>query len=384
MPGHSSPRLSHLPAWTASPSRTRVIQVAACFLAAAALCPLHAQDPEPPPPSNLYTLHVYANLMQFPTVVLDQDLKPIPPVPREKFAITIDGGPIFHPTKMRVEGDDPISLAVLLDAGGDQSGTVQAFSQSLRQLVPGYLHPRDRVSIYALDCALERTLRDEPAVNAEIIATGISTALTAPGLHGKKLKSACKYSLHLWDALTLIAADMDKSTGRRVLLVVSLGRENDSKIKFSVVSDSLSGRAIAVFGLRDPREYVGDVHSMQSMNTMGRGNISIVSGGTDNDLFEEICARNGGMVLNTSPMSVTTSLQHLVDLLRGRYIIEFPRPIDKAPADHIIDIKVAGANAFIRSTGGSYPLPDPAVLADPNTIPTTESPAKIGNRRPKS
>src|ERR1700744_5922254 len=102
-----------------------------------------AQD-DPPPPANLYTLHVYTNLMQFPTVVLGPDLKPLPPVPRDKFNITIDGGPIFHPTKMRIEGDDPISLAVLLDAGGDQKGVLRAFAQSFPQVIPGLLHSQDR------------------------------------------------------------------------------------------------------------------------------------------------------------------------------------------------------------------------------------------------
>jgi hypothetical protein len=355
--------------------------LAAIFLMAA--LPLHAQD-EPPPPSNLYTLHVYANLMQFPAIVLGDDLRPVKPVPREGFAITIDGGPVFHPTKMRIEGDDPISLAVLLDAGGDQSGVVQAIPQALAQLVPGVLHPRDRVSIYAMDCALIRTLKDEPAVNALAIANGVSGALTAPGLHGKKMKSACKYSLHLWDALVTVAQDIGGLPGRRVILVVSLGREGASKTPVSDASDDLSGKGIAVFGLRDPLEYLGEVRSMRSVAPSGRGRNSLSGDGTDEDLFGEICARNGGMILDALPLTVSKSLQHMVELLRGRYIIEFPRPIDKTPASHLIDIKVAGSNDFIRPTGGSYPLPDPALLADPNTIPTAESPAKMGTRRPKS
>src|SRR5580698_1951598 len=112
---------------------------AIALAAAATLAPVFAplwaplwaqQQDDPPPPPNLYTLHVYTNLMQFPTIVLGPDLNPMKPVPREKFNVTIDGGPIFHPTKMRIEGDDPISLAVLLDAGGDQSSVLHAFAEA--------------------------------------------------------------------------------------------------------------------------------------------------------------------------------------------------------------------------------------------------------------
>ena len=37
---------------------------------------------EPPPPPGLYTLHVYANLAQVPTLVINPDSKPFPPLTR--------------------------------------------------------------------------------------------------------------------------------------------------------------------------------------------------------------------------------------------------------------------------------------------------------------
>ena len=352
-------------------------------LALAVFAPLYTQaqgldDPAPPP--NLYTLHVYANLMQFPTLVLGTDLRPMKPVPREKFDISIDGGPIFHPTKMRLEGDDPISLAVLLDAGGEQSGVVRGFAQAFAQLIPGWLHPQDRVSIYAVDCTVMRTLKDTPAVAPEHITEGVVNVLAAPRLHGTKTKPACGYSLHLWDAMTVVAQDLGDSPSRRVLLVVSRGRENGSKNNFAAAADYLSSEGVAVFGLRDNSGYG------QSMSPFGapmarRGNLGGIGSLNEDDLLGMMCARNGGMVLDASNPGVAESLQHLIELLRGRYIIEYPRPDDKKAAVHTLDITIAGTNAFIRPTGGSSPIPDPAIAADPNTVPSTPSPAKAGNRR---
>src|SRR5665213_187340 len=187
--------------------RRSAIVLAAAAVFATVLPAVRAQQQDgPPPPPNLYTLHVYTNLMQFPTVVLGPDLKPIPPVPREKFDITLDGGPVSHPTNIRTEGAAPISLAVLLDAGGEQSGVLRAFAQSFPQLLPGSLHPDDRISIYAVDCTVMRSLKDVPAVDPALIAQGIANALAAPRLHGKKTRPSCGYDLRLWDAISVIAS----------------------------------------------------------------------------------------------------------------------------------------------------------------------------------
>jgi hypothetical protein len=362
--------------------RCRPTLAAAVAVFATVFPSLHAQDQDPePPPPNLYTLNVYANLMQFPTIVLSQDLQPIPPVPLEKFAIKLDGGPVFHPTKMRIEGDDAISLAVLLDAGGGQNDVMEAFARSFPQLVPSQFHPQDKISVYAIDCAVVRSLKPVPAVNAETINKGIADALIAPGLHGNKTKAACGYELHLWDAIAQVAQDLGDSAGRRVILVVSGGRERDSKTSFAAANMFVGSKGVAIFGLRDSQAYERDL-ALQSDDGLKRtwGNPAIDS--TREDLFAQICANNGGTVLNYDPRSTMVDLRHFIDILRARYILEFPRPEDKTAAHHRLDIYIPGSTAMVRSTGGWAPIPNPSILADPSTVPTAPSPAKIGTRHP--
>jgi len=356
---------------------------ALAFSAAAVFAPVRAQQPDdPPPPPNLYTLHVYTNLMQFPTIVLGPDLRPMKPVPLEKFNISIDGGAIFHPTKIRIEGDDPISLAVLLDAAGEQSGALRNFAQNFAQLFPGSLHPQDRVSVYAVDCKLMRTLKDVPAADPETIAKGITTVLEGPGLHGEKTKPTCGYQLHLWDAVNVVAHDLGGLPGRHVLLIVSQGHDIGSKQTIASVSDYLTRSSIAVFALRDSWEY-GKGPTLQSAGNRGR---SATFGDINDspDPLAAICANNGGLILDTEYPGVAKDLQHVVELLRGRYIIEYPRPDDKQPIVHSLDITIAGVDAFVRPTGDSSPIPDPAIANAPNTLPSTPSPAKVGNHRPRN
>jgi len=63
---------------------------------------LLAQSTPPAPPSESpgYTLHVYVNLVQIPTLVPNQSFSPIPPIDLDEFNISLDSGPRFHPTHM--------------------------------------------------------------------------------------------------------------------------------------------------------------------------------------------------------------------------------------------------------------------------------------------
>jgi hypothetical protein len=364
------------------------------LLLAAALTPgfnpSHAEAQEPQP----YTLHVYTNLMQFPTVVLSQDFKPLPPVPREKFDITLDGGPIFHPTKMRIEGDDPLSLFVLLDVSGTQSTLLQSFVRNFSKLIPdplhrsdqipptGYLHPNDRISIYAMDCTLAHSILDEPAVDSARIQRAIDNVLETPNLHGKRNKPACGSHLALWDSITYLAKKLGELPGRRVILVVSLGQDTASKSPYSLVSPYISGKGIAVFGMRDNREYEQERPYLSGADVSEPTTNLASSSRRSEDLFSALCNNNGGAVLDNYGEAMQKNLARFIGILRNRYILEYPRPDDTKPITHVINVKIEGMNAFIRPTGGASPLPDPAVLADPNTLPSAPSPAKAGKHRP--
>ena len=66
------------------------------------------------------TLHVYENLLQVPVLVLRPDRDHIPkPIDADRFSVSLDAGPWFPATHVRREGDDPISLSILLDVTGD-------------------------------------------------------------------------------------------------------------------------------------------------------------------------------------------------------------------------------------------------------------------------
>ena len=346
-----------------------------------------------------YTLHAYANRIQVPALVLGEDLKPLPSVKREQFAISLDHGPAFQPAQMRIEGDDPISLAVLLDARGDQDGILKQFAQALPGLAPNYLHPADHVSIYAIDCALNQSADQVPAQTAALQA-GVVRALASPGLHGAGLhgagqRGACGESIRLWDAVAKVAETLGAQPGRRVLLVVSKGMDGRSASGFAETVHAAESRSVAIFGLRY-LETVDDTPIKFSGNTLTYHNgpaavstVTVATGG-DPNFFDQMCESTGGLAFNLwNPQlnhrqipAVAPSLENMIKLLRSRYILEFPRPDAYAPGQHYVTVSVPQTHPLVLTTGVAYQSANPALYADPSTVRSDPSPAALGPRRP--
>jgi hypothetical protein len=339
-----------------------------------------------------YTLHVYPGAVQIPALVVDEDRKSIPSVQLQQFAISLDHGPTFRPTTMRIEGDDPISLAVLLDARGDQDDILKEFGKAVSSLVPKYLHPADLVSIYAIDCAFAETADQVPA-DAAALKAGVASALAFPGLHGTQQHGTCGSSIRLWDAIVNVAETLGNRPGRRILLVVSRGTDAKSENGFAETVHAAESRSVTIFGLRY-WEYVDTTPIKFSGNTLTVHNapVGTVTGssGGDPDLFDQMCESTGGLafnlwnpeLLNRLTPDVAPQLAKMVTLLRGRYILEFPRPNGYAPGRHNVVVSVPRTHHLVLTTGVTYQNLDPALLTDPTTVPSDPSPAEFGPRRP--
>jgi len=357
----------------------RIVRQVAVLLMAAP----HAASPQRPAEAPAttetpYVLHVYTNLIQLPSLVLDDDLRTVPPVPREKFEVRIDSGPPFRPTGLRREGNDPISLGVLLDVSGDQDELIQTLIESLPTLAPDSLHPQDHVSVFALDCKLIRSLNDMPA-NAAVLKKGLEAVMQAPGLHGTRKHGACGGTLVLRNALVKVSQTLGEMPGRRVLLAVTDGHDGGSSIAWEQAQHYAASQGVAVFGIRDGAD---GTNALPSGSSSRRGSPAIMFGLPDEDRFRELCESNGGVVLTTNRYELHRSLMQFVTYLRDRYIVEFPRPDDSQPGLHQIAVTVAKTRYIVRSTGVSVSLPDPDLANDPNTLPVSKSPATFGTHKP--
>jgi hypothetical protein len=312
------------------------------------------------------TLHVYADLVQVPTLVLTGNMTALQAQIEEKrFAVSIDSGPWFQVTHARLEGNDPISLSILLDT--NSVDFMPGIGDPISALAPSLLSPRDHVSIYAMDCGLTRSLNNVPASSGEL-KTGVDALVWTT--RGLRKDTPCKQKpVHLWDAIGYVASQLTKLPGRRVILVVTDGHDRGSTRRWSEVRFYTQAVGVAVFGVTGMPVVISDSSGIVLRK--------------DRTSLQAICEMSGGMLTMTYPALTGKALQRTIEMLRGRYIVEFPRPSNSTQGEHDMRIRIAnGESYFIRPSGISVPIPDTALKSDPSTVQADPSHApEQGKRR---
>ena len=308
-----------------------------------------------------YTLHAYSNLVDIPTLVLSPNSKPLAAIDEGQFSISLDDGPRFRPTYVRREADDPLRLALLLDLSGSANGLLPALSKSIRTWTTHSLRSTDHVSVYAIDCHVIRTLLDAPA-DPELLQTAVDHAIHDPGVHGKKTHSACGNSVHLWDAMAFIAQELGQYHGRRVLLTLSDGEDAGSKFEAASVESRAVFKSVTFFNLTPPSP-----ETISLMNAPNEG------------ALQHLCAISGGISIPTRSAGLADDLERVITMLRGRYILEFPRPSNASRGFHRIDVTIDHRDALIRPAGISVPMPDPATGKDPDARCRATTPRTPGS-----
>jgi hypothetical protein len=337
------------------------VAVRACVWGLVCACSVAAQTPMD---ASSPTLHVYTNLVQIPTLVLGHNLKPIAPIDERSFFVSLDGGPKLRATHARLEGDDAISLAILIDLSPSNPWAMWSANQAIENLAPLSLHAKDEVSIYALSCELIH-LADPGATGSASLTRQVDLVLQrSQSPDERDAKGRCRNSIYLWDSLATVAQALSARPGRRVILAVTDGVDRGSRNSWNALRDFAQTRSVAVFGLVPPEE-------LKANNF------------TQNETpFNEVCQLSGGILLPTAAKDLARQLAWAVTLIRGRYIVEFPRPVTTVGGYHGLAVTIAGRQAFIRPTGAQVPTDDPAILNDPTTVPSDPSRTpQLGNRK---
>jgi hypothetical protein len=344
---------------------TRLVILIVFAFGGVSRCPGEQGAPAQDAASRPYTLHVYEDQVQVPTLVLNAQQGSYPNLGPKDFAITLDGGPPFHPSHLRLQGDDPMNLAVLMDASAS-GGLSLSLMKAASKLTADILSPRDSLSVFAFDCNLIRSGLALPA-SSSALASKAEEALQYPTLHrSRNRNSGCGKRFGLWDAIGEVARDMQDLPGRKVVLVLTDGKNTESKNTWETVRHFTVTFSIAVFALRPP---------LQADLSFG-----ILSPGQVSADFEEklglLCNGTGGLSLTATPQTLAPMISRVIGLLRGRYILEFPRASNQVVGYHEIAVTVNDPIAIVRVSGVSVPLRDPHLLEDPSTVPidTTKEP----------
>ncbi len=336
-----------------------------------------AQNEQPVPviPGQPYTLHVYEDLVDIPALVLNALHGSYGGLTKAHFTIRLDSGPPFHPRHVRLQGTDPVDFAVLLDASeSTNTEPVRGLDQGLASLPPQLFHEADRLSVFAFDCNLVRSIKDEIASGAAV-RDGVRQALNSAALHAEKTSAApCETHVQLWDAVGAVLMQLSQVPGRRVLLVISSGVDTGSRHTWSEVRRYADSASIAIFGLRPAVQPAGMRSGIQS------GGHFIVW--DREDPFSMLCAGTGGLVMTVFSTSLGPSVDRIVDLVRHRYILQFARPANGTSGQHTIDVTITDSSAIVRTSGVAFPPEDKRHRGDASIVPTDPSRApRLGSRK---
>ena len=317
------------------------------------------------------TLRVYADLVQLPTLVLNLNRQPIRSLGQRKFVVRIDGGPPLHLTHVRLEGDDPIALSVLLDIKAIPAEELAKLPGALAGLAPKSLHPVDEVSVYTLDCQLMRTAAEGPTTPEGLQKAATVALNTSQGSEKPRSKESCRDRWTLLDAVSSATRRLAQQPGRRVILLVTNGAGADSQPAWEAVRQLAQMSGVAIFAMVPTDHGLVPVQNSRSGAVLEWRPTDAIK-----DL-NTLCETSGGMILNSSPRSLDAQLRNFISLLRGRYILEFRRPATAAGM-HNLNVSIEKMPAFIRPSGSSFPLPDPELEKNPMSPPDQPEAPDVG------
>ena len=320
------------------PVRVYVVSFLLSFVAQVGL----AQDRSPADPT---TLRVFITQLQVAALVMDGDRKPVPNLDPTRFRLSFDGQKPFPPTLVRREGDDPISLAVVLDLSAPHAYQ-DHLVDALAALRESSLLPHDRLLLFAADCRFLSMPGNLATLDA--VRKAANLLISNPDLHrsGEKIGS-CANHLQLWDGALVALQQLSTQPGRHILLLVSNGADTASIATLDHLAHYASFTATTVFTLV----------SNNGVQQSARANSP-----------ELLASSSGGWVLDPPGKDVAQSFASFIALLRNRYVLEFPRPSTLKPGNHQLAVSVAHSVYTVRNSGFWTPVSDPTTIKDPNTI----------------
>lgn len=299
--------------------------------------------PDNPAP---YTLHLYARLVEIPTIIFFPRGRRPPVLDPKLVNIQLNADKPFHPASLRLEGEDPLSIAMLFDVSGDDKNFLSDFQKDFAGWASKSLHTQDRVSIYTLDCNLMQTANSAP-IHPDSLQASLNLALTSPLAHGASGKPSCAKSIRLRGSIVLIMRKLSERPGRHILLVVSSGRDGKSELSWSQINAEAGIDSVTVFALTPEPEYLEDVKDLYNLTR-----------------------QSGGFIFSPTPTLLPKTLEQVISLLRSRYILQFPMPESLTPVVYHVIVTLPKFNATTFTSGISVPLPNPAVDHPATDLPT--------------
>jgi VWFA-related protein len=317
--------------------------------------------------SSTLTLQVFANLVRIPVLVLTPQHERLhSPIPPNRFSIQFGNEPSFRPKYVRREGDDPITLAFVVDTRRPQENLLPKIDEAIANLAPSYLRAGDRVSIYAVDCSKMNAVEDVPADRVQLkhaVDVALSNWTERQRL---RKKPPCSAETHLWDDLGYVTGKLARLPGWRAIVAVTNGDDRKSQHTPDEVVFAAQNDQVTILCLDPLQGEQVTVHGLDPFLQLRPGPISTYP---PDEQMRALCELSGGVRLDLYQSSAASRMQQFMRMLRERYILEFPRPAGVQAGSVPMHVRIDGSDAYIRPAGDGVPIDDKAFANESNPLP---------------
>ena len=321
---------------------------------------------------ELYKMSVAVNFVQIPVRVKDRSGRLVSGLTSNDFKVYEDG--VLQQLKFFTADAFPLSAAIVV-ATDLPSVTMKKVNESLPALISAFSEV-DEVALYRYGHTVQQV---SGFSGASSVSTASVNRIKRPGRQGGPpmvggpfgggptinghpvndpnagpvgdVQTPPREFYVLNDAILRAAQDLSKrdKTRRRIIFVISDGREQGSNAGYNEVKRILLANDISVYG-------VGvDTAAIPIYDKANR--IRIPGFGTGNILPRYVSDTAGDMVAEFDRQGIEQAYAKIADTARNQYTLGYTTQATKSSAFRPIDVRVLRPNLSVFAKEGYYPLP---------------------------
>ncbi len=355
--------------------------------------PPAADEPLPPPPTmsaktmpassrpvnadsntrdDLITIRKSVNFVVVPVTVKDSDGRLIEGLLKKDFSVLENGEQ--QQIRLFISDPFPLSVAVVLDANLPEQ-TMRKVKDTLPALA-GSFSDFDEVGLFSYGSSVTERLdfsgaggefstalrRSEADLRGRSdgppVVSGPMVGAPSPSVNGRPFEPGIPHvatmpreSSVLNDAILAAASALSKRdrARRKILFVISDGREQGSNASYSDVLKVLLSNEIAVYAI------AVDASAIPGYDTLN--NIHIPRMGYGNILPRYVSATGGEVFAEFSKDAIEQAYSRLTEEARNQYTLGYTTRATAANSYRTIDVRVHKPGLIVRAKDGYYPLP---------------------------
>jgi VWFA-related protein len=338
-------------------------------------------------------MRVNVNFVQIPVTVRDKTGHMVPGLTPQDFTVLEDGSP--QQIKFFTSDPFPLSAAIVLDTDLPSTtmkkvndtlpALISAFSEFDEVALYRYGHTVQLVSNYSGATSVSTTtiakIKRPGREGGPPMVGGGPFSHNGPSINGHEadpsvkpsaVPAAVSESYVLNDAILRAAQDLSRrdKTRRRIIFVVSDGRELGSTAHYDEVKKLLLSQNIAIYALGVDTAAIPIYDRLNRVRVPGFGY---------GNILPKYASDTAGEVLTAFDRNtVEAAYAKLTDTARNQYTIGYTTQATKSSAYRAIEVKVHRANLSVLAKQGYYPLPpsstnsDSAAPANPDATPNPQ------------